>query len=166
MEEQTKQPQQPAKHTLLFVVIGLIIAVIAIGGVMFALSSSDDSDDSASAPASSATTESTAADSDCTDQTGQNEVTLTYDENENFVPRCVRVSSGTTIVYKNDSDFPLDVGADPHPTHTGNREVSHQEFELPVEPNGGTATTVMEKTGTFGLHNHENSSATATIIVE
>lgn len=164
MEDQQPTPKT-AKSRLPLVIASLIIAVLVIGGVVFALSSSDEE---ATAPASGNTeTASTDAEDDsCTDETGKTEVTLTYDANENFVPQCVRVDSGTTIVYKNDSDFALDVGADPHPTHTGNREVSHEEFELPVEPNGGTATTVMEKTGTFGLHNHENSSATATIIVE
>lgn len=162
------EDQQPtsktAKSSLPLVIVGLIIAVLVIGGTVFALSSSDDK---ANEPASSGSSETASADNEsCTDETGKTEVTLTYDANENFVPQCIRVSSGTTVTYQNDSDFPLDVGADPHPTHTGNREVSHEEFELPVEPNGGTATTVMEKTGTFGLHNHENSSATATIIVE
>lgn len=164
-EQQTTQNQK--KSPIITIVIGVILALIVVGGIVLVVSGSQDeeapSTDSANRSSDNTTT---APPEECTNETGKTEVTLVYDAGENFAPQCMTINSGTTVTYRNESKFALDVGADPHPSHTGNREVSKEEFELPIEPNGGTANTVMTKTGTFGLHNHENASATATIIVE
>lgn len=166
MEEQQTADKQK-KSPVVAIIVGIVLALIVVGGIVLVVSSSQDKEDPAVDSANRTNSASQAnAHEDCQDETGKPEATLVYDENENFVPACIKISSGTKLTYRNDSDFALDVGADPHPSHTGNREVSKQEFELPVDPNGGTESTVMDKTGTFGLHNHENASATATIIVE
>lgn len=164
MEEQQKNQK---KSPVVAIVVGVILALVIVGGVAAVIGGSKDKETSAGDNTNRAekSTDATPK-TDCVDETGKAEATLVYDESENFVPSCIKISSGTTLTYRNDSDFALDVGADPHPTHSGNREVSKKEFELPVKPHGGTASTVMDKTGTFGLHNHENASATATVIVE
>lgn len=166
MEEQNTTPTQK-KSPVVAIIVGLILTLVVIGGVVVAVSGSQDEEDP-KVDSANRTEENTvtAPSEECVNETGKAAATLVYDASENFVPVCIKISSGTTLTYRNDSDFALDIGADPHPSHTGNREVSKKEFELPVEPNGGTANTVMNKTGTFGLHNHENASATATVIVE
>lgn len=152
------------KSPVVAIVVGIILVLVIAGGIAFVVGGSKDNE-SASVDKANKKSASASA-TECVDKTGKSEATLVYDEGEKFVPECIKISSGTKLIYRNDSDFALDVGADPHPSHTGNREVSKKEFELPVEPNGGTASTVMDMKGTFGLHNHENASATATVIVE
>lgn len=90
---------------------------------------------------------------------------IAYTTQRSFLPACVKVASGTTITYYNQSDKTLEVGADPHPVHNGNKEVSDGKFTLDIEP-GRSATTTFTKKGTFGLHDHENSSAHAVVVVE
>lgn len=103
--------------------------------------------------------------SDCNDQTDSTEVTITYTSERKFSPSCVKVKSGTKVTYKNESSKELQVGANPHPVHTGNKGVSGGEFVLKV-PANGTASVTLEKTGTFGFHDHLNASATATVEVQ
>jgi len=102
---------------------------------------------------------------DCRDETGKAAVTVTYTKGEQFDPQCLKISSGTKVTYENNSASELEIGADPHPVHTGNREVSNDEFKLSVQP-GKTASTTMKKKGTFGLHNHLRSSTMAQIQVQ
>ena len=85
--------------------------------------------------------------------------------NTGFTPVCVTVASGTTVVWSNQSDRPIEIGADPHPLHTGNREVSAGEFVLELAPGASAAATVTEP-GTTGYHNHINSTFNGRIIVE
>lgn len=91
--------------------------------------------------------------------------TIYYTSQGSFLPSCFRVSSGTTITYVNQRDKTLDVAADPHPVHTGNKEVSSNKFTLEVKP-GESVQVKLEKKGTFGIHDHENASARAVVIVE
>jgi plastocyanin len=100
--------------------------------------------------------------SDCETATG--DVTITYNDDD-FSPHCVKVTSGTSIIWNNDSDSEIQVATDPHPSHTGNREVSNGEFELTV-PAGGKATSTLKTTGEHDYHNHLQPSATGVIIVE
>lgn len=90
---------------------------------------------------------------------------IAYTTQRSFLPACVKVASGTTITYYNQSDKTLEVGADPHPIHNGNKEVSDGKFTLDIEP-GRSATTTFTQKGTFGLHDHKNSSARAVVVVE
>lgn len=101
---------------------------------------------------------------DCVDRTGQ-DVTITYTAERFFDPICAIVSSGFTITWQNDSTFDLEVGADPHPIHSGNREVSDGEFVLHVAP-GQSAQATLEKVGAFGYHDHIYSSAVGILVVE
>lgn len=166
MDQEQPSTTESKKSPVVAIIVGIILVLVVIGGIVFTVGGSQDEEPRSADSANRTDENTTAAADECQDETGKPEATLVYNENEVFVPACIKISSGTMLIYRNESDFALDVGADPHPTHAGNREVSKQEFELPVQPNGGTASTVMEKTGTFGLHNHENASATATVIVE
>lgn len=137
--------------TKLLIVTGFLV-VVALIAVTFALFVGQ--------PKRNAATEG------CDDQTGKKEATLIYKPNEEFGPDCLRVSVGTKVIYKNDSSSALEIGADPHPTHTSDRGTTNNEYTLPVKSNGGQASVTLKKKGEFSIHNHQNPSAGAKIIVE
>ena len=94
-----------------------------------------------------------------------NEIIITYQSDESFSPACVIIKPGTKVAWKNSSNAALEVGADPHPAHTGNREVSNGEFDLDVKP-GEQATVTLTTVGIHGYHNHEHFSSKGVIKVE
>ncbi len=98
------------------------------------------------------------------DETNTSGVTITY-TSSSFSPADVKIKSGGTITWVNDGDSEIQIGAKPHPVHTGNKEVSGGGFVLTLKP-GEQATVTVEKTGTFGYHNHLNSSQGGIITVE
>ncbi len=67
--------------------------------------------------------------------------------------------------YVNQSQDTLEVGADPHPVHTGNKEISNGAFTLEFQ-SGATGITTVTKTGTFGYHDHAYARAKGQIVVE
>ncbi|MBW3569124.1 hypothetical protein KY385_03290 [Candidatus Parcubacteria bacterium] len=105
------------------------------------------------------------ADSSCTDMANTADVRITYTANREFQPSCLRVKPGTVITYQNESARKLEVGANPHPLHSSNKEVSGGAYVLEVEPGGSKQVTVNE-TGTNGYHDHLFSDATGTIVVD
>ena len=91
-------------------------------------------------------------------------VTITY-TSSGFSPNTVIVKSGGLITWMNNSDEQVQVGVDPHPSHTGNKEITGNEFTLDLDK-GQQKTMTVNKTGTFGYHNHINADETGTIIVK
>ncbi|OGY25227.1 MAG: hypothetical protein A2864_02155 [Candidatus Woykebacteria bacterium RIFCSPHIGHO2_01_FULL_39_12] len=91
-------------------------------------------------------------------------VTITY-SNGSFSPSEVTVNSGSKITWLNNGDQEIKIGANPHPIHTGNKEVSGGDFTLNLAP-GESKSVVVTKTGSFGYHNHLNSSEGGTITVK
>jgi plastocyanin len=79
-----------------------------------------------------------------------------------FTPSVLRVKVGTVVTFRNDSGNNLRVASNPHPWHT-----DYPEFD-----SGGAIASGAEfkftftKKGTWGYHNHFNSTHTATIVVE
>lgn len=102
--------------------------------------------------------------SDCVLSNGL-EATITYTEQHTFSPSCVIISSVSKVLWVNKSAGNLDIGADPHPIHTGNREVSGGKFVLNIAPNQ-TSEVTLTKTGSFGYHNHLRPWDTGTIVVK
>jgi len=145
--------ESKSSNTKRYLVIGLVVLVVIAGAAAYLMTRPK------------AASPSVVSGSDCTAMLGQATVDITYAESNEFSPKCVQVSTETKLVYHNDSKGPLQVGADPHPIHDGNKELSNGEFVLEV-PQGGTASSVVHDTGTFGLHNHLNSGATATVEVK
>lgn len=92
------------------------------------------------------------------------EVIITYTPT-GFSPPEVTLKNGGKITWINKGDREVKIGANPHPIHTGNREVSGGEFTLDLQP-GGQKTVVVSKVGTLGYHNHLNASEGGTIIVK
>ena len=98
-----------------------------------------------------------------TEDTGQAETDqanlIEYDGN-NFTPNQLTVDAGTTITIKNLSSKNLQFDSDPHPAHTDNTELN-----VGVVAPGQSKTFIITKKGTFGYHNHLNTSDTGTIVV-
>ena len=90
--------------------------------------------------------------------------TIEYKDGE-FSPECLQISPGTTVTWVNQSDKDIQIGTDPHPAHSGNKEVSNGEYVLTLDP-GEEATVNVDKVGKSAYHNHLNSSAGGAIIVE
>ena len=76
-------------------------------------------------------------------------VTITYTAEERLSPNCVKVKSGNTITWMNQSGKDLEIGANPHPIHIGKKEVSDGKFVETITPNIST-TTKLTKKGIFG----------------
>ena len=90
--------------------------------------------------------------------------TITYNSS-GFSPSNVTIKTGGTITWVNDSDSEIQIGANPHPIHTGNKEMSGGGFVLTLA-SGEQAAVTITKTGSHGYHNHLNSSQGGSITVE
>ena len=90
--------------------------------------------------------------------------TITYNSS-GFSPSNVTIKAGGTITWVNDSSEEVQIGANPHPIHTGNKELSGGAFVLTLAA-GEQAAVTITKTGSHGYHNHKNSSQGGTITVE
>ena len=77
-----------------------------------------------------------------------------------FSPSQVTIKKGDTIVIKNNSSNAVDFESDPHPIHTAEPELNIGG----IEP-GKSRSFVLSRVGSWGYHNHLNSSQTGTIIV-
>ena len=144
-----------------FVIVVVIIIVLGLVGLVIYFTTSSPS--IACSP-EDATRLSSAIPTSTSSAEIAEQALITYKEGK-FSPECVVVSSGTNITWVNQSDENIQIGADPHPIHTGNKEVSGGGFILELSP-GESSSVTMSKIGKTGYHDHLNSSATGVIIVE
>ncbi len=79
-----------------------------------------------------------------------------------FSPASVTVAVGGTVTFKNDdASTTFNLASDPHPTHT-----DYLPLNVGLLAPGKSATVTFSKAGTFGYHNHLNSSETGTVVVK
>lgn len=86
--------------------------------------------------------------------------TITY-TSSGFNPSRVTVPAGSALLIINESDDVVAPSSDNHPTHTLNPELNFPD----IRP-GQSATMVLTKTGTWGIHDHYDADKRATVIVE
>lgn len=86
--------------------------------------------------------------------------TITYTSGS-FSPATLTVKSGDTVTLINKSNDTIQFDSNPHPVHTDNTELNVGA----VGP-GETKTFTLTKKGTWGYHNHLESSERGTIVVE
>ncbi|OGY26511.1 MAG: hypothetical protein A2Z11_00820 [Candidatus Woykebacteria bacterium RBG_16_43_9] len=137
----------------------IVIVVLGVGFVLFRSFSQEPSVTVTKTPVATSSVTPSAT----TEEEGSS-VTITY-TSSGFSPSEVTIKSGGTVTWVNNSDGQIQIGANPHPVHTGNKEVSSGGFVLTLQP-GEQSTVTMSKVGTFGYHNHLNSSQGGTITVE
>lgn len=87
-------------------------------------------------------------------------VIITYD-GSGFSSSATSLKSGEFVKVVNNSSNDLDFDSDPHPVHTDNKELNEGD----IAP-GGSKTFKLTTKGTWGYHNHLDSSQKGTITVE
>lgn len=137
----------------------VVLVIIAIGAFVF-FQNNPVSKESSSSNNSSNSSNSTAE----TSSEAKDAVTITYSDS-GFSPSTVTVKSSGTITWINSSSTQVQVGVDPHPSHTGNKEITGGKFTLDLN-SGQQESVTVQKTGTFGYHNHLSADETGTIVVK
>lgn len=87
-------------------------------------------------------------------------VTIRYD-GETFSLSGTTVTSGEKVKVVNASERDLDFDSDPHPVHTDNSELNAGDI-----PAGESKTFILTKKGTWGFHNHLDSSQNGELTVK
>lgn len=137
----------------------IIIIVLVVAAGAFALTREDNPVNTATNTAPSTTTDVTSQETiTSTDESTASVITYS---NSGFAPASITVRSGDTITIKNSSSSALEFDSDPHPVHTDDRELNIGA----VQP-GESKTATLTTKGTWGYHNHLNSSETGTIKVQ
>lgn len=136
----------------------IVILALVAGGVVVLTRKSNDKKTSSSTDTSSSTPTST--DNTVQSSTATAAATITYGDS-GFGPATVTVKAGETVEIKNTSSHGVQVESDPHPNHTDN-----PEFNVGSIVAGGSATITVKKVGTWGYHNHLNSSETGNIVIQ
>lgn len=134
-----------------------VIAVIAIIGVIVFLLNNQQ----AKAPTSNQT-ETTSDTSNTSDEGAaapSERMTITFKDG-GFEPETITVKKGTAITVKNESSRDVKFSSADHPTHRLNSEMNLDTLS-PGESTSYTAT----KVGTWGYHDHLDSSKTGVVIV-
>lgn len=134
-----------------------VIVVVAVGGAFLFL----DSKTSAPAPSNTQPQNETSnvEPTKASDSTSAAAV-ITY-SNGSFSPANLTVKSGDTVEIKNDSNRPLQFDSDPHPAHTDDVELN-----IGLIAAGQSKKFTLTNKGTWGYHNHLNSSESGKVTVE
>ena len=142
-------------------IIGIIVAILIIGGAVVLANQSKD-DENTQTPSNSLSADSESSNSNTTDTNtvaATASSTITYSDN-GFSPATLTVASGTKVTIKNSSSNPLQFDSNPHPEHTDNPELNIGR----INPGESQTITVTTK-GSHGYHNHLNSGDTGTLVV-
>jgi len=123
-----------------------VVAALIIGGIALALSNQYKSPaptvQSTPAQSSAATNSSGAS------PTQSQAALVTYD-GSSFSPGQITVKAGQTVIFKNNSSVTVQVNSDPHPIHTDDSDLNVGSIAA-----GQSKTVTVNKTGSFGFHNH------------
>lgn len=139
--------------------IGIVIAALAIAGlVVFVLSGQPAEAPNSADNQAETSTGSTEQDSEVTPNPSER-MTITFTDN-GFEPRVLTVKKDTVITVKNESSRSVQFSSDDHPAHRDNTEMNLGVLS-PGESDSYAATTV----GEWGYHDHLNESKTGTITV-
>jgi plastocyanin len=88
------------------------------------------------------------------------DATITYSAN-GFDQASTTVKAGQTIKFTNNSSSTIQVDSDPHPVHTDDQDLNVGSISA-----GQSKTVTVSKKGTFGIHNHFDSSKTAKVTIQ
>jgi len=93
------------------------------------------------------------------------EVTITFSD-EGVSPSPVKVKAGGSIKWVNNSSAKIQIGSDPHPTHTTNAQITGSQFVIELAPGQSSDSVKVTKTGTWGYHDHLNPVVRGKVVVE
>lgn len=145
-------------------IIGVVVVGILALGTFYVLQGNYSKKTNSTSSSSTSNTNTTSNSSSQSNQTASDNVTITYSDS-GFSPASATVKSGGKITWVNNSSGQLQIGSDPHPVHTGNRELTGNAFTLTLNAGEQKSVTV-SKTGTFGYHNHLSPGDTGKVTVE
>lgn len=113
-----------------------------------------------------ATTDTTSA-SDTTTETSSGPSAATVNvTDEGFDPSTVTISAGQSITWVNNSSKTVQVGSADHPTHTKNPALTGGEFVIELKAGESKTVSAGSNVGTWGYHNHLNSSNFGKVVIE
>lgn len=134
----------------------IVLVLLLIAGGIFAFMKLSGNDDTSNNTSTNSTQSPGQESSE--GQTGGS--TITYD-GKTFSPAKLTVKVGTNITITNNSKNNLQFDSDPHPVHTDNPELNVEVVQA-----GQSRVFTVTNVGTFGYHNHLDSSQTGTIVVQ
>ncbi len=147
------------------IVISIVILAVAVGGALIFLgrktsapatnNTATNSESSTNPEEKTSTVESAAASDDTTAA-----AVITY-SNNGFSTTPLTVKSGETVEIKNTSSHVVQLDSDPHPVHTDDADLN-----VGLIPAGQSKKFTLTKKGTWGYHNHLNSSETGSVTVQ
>lgn len=139
-------------------IIGVVVvAILAILAFVLVNGSGNNSEENNSSESSTTNSETTTSEeSPSTTETESNatasNVTITY-TNDGFSPSSATLKTGGAITWVNSSNGELQIGVNPHPTHTSDKAITEGEYVLTVSQ-GQSKVVTISKAGTFGYHSH------------
>jgi hypothetical protein len=145
------------------IITAIIVVAVIVGGAF--LLTNKKSDEKTTGDTSGSSSQNQDSDTSGSTDTGSNnneqaDVTITYDGSSFNLSDTV-IKSGGTVKVVNDSDEELDFDSNPHPVHTDNPELNAGD----IAP-GDSKTFVLKTKGSWGFHNHLNSSQKGELTVE
>ena len=147
------------KNTSKGLIIGIVVAALAIAGlVVFVLSSQPKQAPNSANNQAETPTGSTERDNEVAPNPSER-MTITFTDS-GFEPSELTVKKGTVITIKNESSRGVEFSSDDHPAHRDNTEMNMNTL-APGESGSYTATAV----GEWGYHDHIDESKTGTITV-
>lgn len=140
------------------IVTGLVAIALVVGGAVI-INNKSKNDNTSTLNTNSAQPAAASDTSNTTTQPAATAAVITYNGSL-FSPSQATVKAGDTITVKNDSSATVDFESNPHPVHTDNTELNIGGIDA-----GSSKSFTVNKTGSWGYHNHLNSSQTGTIVV-
>lgn len=126
-----------------------LVAVLIIGGVALSLASRNKN-----SQATSGTNNFTAA-------TAQAQGSVVTYDGSSFSPAQITLKAGQTLTFKNTASMAVVVDSNPHPVHTDDPELNVGSIAA-----GQSQTVTLNKTGSFGIHNHINPAQQGQVTIQ
>lgn len=161
LQESAKKSHRTWAYVLVTVGIVALVGLVAWALMRDTTSEVAKNDTSASSTANESD-ESTPSTSEQTSDTSAapKSVKVEYTDN-GFAKTSYTVAKGGTVKVVNDSSNDMEFSSDDHPTHLENSELNQGTLA-----SGESQEFNVDTTGTWGIHDHLNSSHTTTLIVE
>lgn len=138
---------------LIYVVIGLVVY-----GLVYYFVSTKKGGGTSYSPVPSTPPAVTSESSPSAEDIKQEVILLTA---KGFSPASLTISTGTKVIWVNQSGAVAIVDSNPHPAHT-----DYQPLNLGNFPDKGRLFLTFDKPGTYKYHNHFNPSQSGTITVQ
>jgi plastocyanin len=154
-----------SKNAITLLAIVLIAIVGATATVVYRKSNNTepDLDDQITANQADGTTGTPSASATTSPVVNESKVAETISfTGSTFTPTRLTVKVGDTVTFVNNSGGSMWVASDPHPTHIGLRGFDAGKNFAP----GENYSYTFERAGSFGFHDHLNSSADGLITVQ